>query len=135
MSKVHTDRLTRAALGVALLATAGCTSISVESHAYLGSPSLPPTDPSSVQILQTEPKRPYVRLGEIVVSPYGKPTLADLEQKVRAAAAKLGADAVIVEYDGSRMTGWSYVGPGWAPQAYVYYGRVIVTLAIHYTDG
>lgn len=112
----------------------GCTSISVESNPFLGSPSLPPTDPGSVQILQTEPKRPYVRLGEIVVTPSGNPTLAQLELKVRTAAAKLGADAVIVEYDGSRLSGWTYTGPRWAPQAYVYYGRVIVTLAIHYTD-
>lgn len=114
---------------------AGCTSVAVESNRFLGAPSYPPTDPDAVQILQRPPERPYERLAQIVVEPSGNPTLAQMEQKVRAAAAQLGADAVFVEYDGSRLTGWSSVGPRWSPQAYAQYGRVIVTVAIRYTGG
>jgi len=122
-------------LAVVLPMVWGCTSINVESNRFLGSPSLPPTDPAAVQILQVAPPRPYVKLGEIVVEPYGKPALADLERKVRSAAAQLGADAVIVEFDGARLTGWSYWGSRWAPSAYANYARVVVLMAVHYTDG
>jgi len=122
-------------LGASMVMLWGCTSINVESNRFLGSPSFQPTDPATVQILQAEPKRPYVRLGEVLVQPQGKPTYSAIEQRVRVAAAQLGADAVIVEYDGARVAGWNYWGPRWAPSAYVSYERVIVLLAIHYTDG
>ena len=76
-----------------------------------------------------------MRLGRVVVEPYGTPPLTELEEKVRVAAAQLGADAAIVEYDGTRLTGWTYFGRRPVSTAYANYGRVVVLTAIHFTDG
>jgi hypothetical protein len=118
-----------------MLTLVACTSIDVQSNRFLGAPTYSPTSPEAVEILQREPTRPYERLAQIVIEPYGDPPVSEMEQKVKTAAAQLGADAVIIEYDGSRLTGWNYLGPRWSSQAYAQYGRVIVTVAIHYTGG
>jgi hypothetical protein len=78
---------------------AGCASVSENTHAYLGIPSYPPSDPARVQILQAEPKEEKVRLGEIILAVNGKPTREDIEKKIKVAAAKLGADGAFIVYD------------------------------------
>ena len=47
----------------------GCNTVYVSSKQYLGVPNYPPTDPASIQVLQTAPTRPHVRLGEVTLRP------------------------------------------------------------------
>jgi hypothetical protein len=89
----------RAMLLLALLLLAGCASISEYTKVYLGTPTYPPTNPAAIQILSAEPKRPTERLGEIMLDVDGTPSRERLEHRLKAAAAKLGANAVFVVYD------------------------------------
>jgi hypothetical protein len=75
----------------AALIFSGCSSISENTHAYLGSPQLVPTKPDTVQVFMSEPKQPKERLGEVILSVEGNPSREKLEQKFRVEAAKLGA--------------------------------------------
>ena len=50
------------------LALCGCSSISVNTKAYLGSPKCVPSDPARLTILAAEPKQPNEKLGEIMLS-------------------------------------------------------------------
>ncbi len=117
-------------LGVAGLAA--CTTISVSSTRYLGVAQLPPTDPASVVIMRHEPRRPHVRLGEVLLEPSGHPSVAEMEQAIRTEAAKLGADAAVLVYDRTRRIGTVYQGPWWARSSHAVYGRKIVAVATHY---
>jgi hypothetical protein len=122
-------------VGIAtLFLLTGCNTIQVQSTAYLGTPTYPPTDPVTVQILQTAPTQPNVRLGEITVEPSGTPTKAEIQQKLQVAAAKMGANAVVIVSDKTQIMGDIVVG-GWydreiAPEM----GRVITAVAIRYTQ-
>ena len=100
---------------------------------YLGVPTFPPTDPARVEILRSEPVRPLTRLGEVFVEPSGDPTVAQYEQALREAGAKMGADAVVVVYDRMQVLGTTVSGPWWAPTASPIVGRVVVGLAIRYS--
>jgi len=115
---------------VAVLAVAGCSYVSVRSQAYLGTPLSPPTDPKTVEIVQGEPSRPHDRLGEIVATPTGDPSRTQYEDALRAEAAKLGANAVVVVSDRYQVVGY-WVDPWW-PTATPVVGRVVVGLAIRY---
>jgi hypothetical protein len=57
-----------------ILALTGCASISERTHAYLGSPKFPPTDPTRVKIVASEPSQPKDRLGEIMLHIEGNPS-------------------------------------------------------------
>ena len=123
----------RAGLLAASLALCGCASISVNSKAYLGSPKYAASDPARVQILAAEPKQPNDRLVEVMLSVDGSPSRGKLEQKLKQAAAKFGADAVFVVYDKTHVFPVVYVGWRGGP-----YGvseemrRDIVAVAIKY---
>lgn len=73
----------------------------VHTTEYVGAPSYQPTEPHGVQILRAEPTVPHERLGEVEVdaSPDPAPSVVEIEKKLCAAAAKLGANAVVVVYD------------------------------------
>ncbi len=92
-------------LGVALAAWlgAGCATVNVRTHPYLGGPTFAPSDPARVQILTAEPNRPKDRLGEIVLSIQGNPSRETLEKKLRKAGAEMGADAVIITQDQTHL--------------------------------
>lgn len=115
------------------LALCGCSSISVNTKAYLGSPILAPSDAAKVTILATEPKQRKEKLGEIMLSVGGNPSREKLEDKLRQAAARLGADAVYVVYDKTHVFPVAYAGWWGGP-----YGvsedirRDIVAVAIKY---
>ncbi|MGD0613875.1 MAG: hypothetical protein ABSA69_00350 [Verrucomicrobiota bacterium] len=121
----------------ALLATvallSGCANISEQTHAYLGSPEYPPTAPGAVQILRAEPKRPKVLLGEIILGVEGNPSRQTLEAKLKAAAAKLGADAVFVVSDRTHVFPFVYGDWYWGPMGVTEEAhRHIVVVAIKY---
>jgi hypothetical protein len=105
----------------------------MSTKAYLGSPKLAPSDPAKVTILATEPKQSIERLGEIMLSVGGNPPREKLEDTLKQAAAKLGADAVFVTYDKTHVFPVVYAGWWGSP-----YGvseemrRDIVAVAIKY---
>ena len=109
--------LTCTILGAAALALSGCASIDTYSHSYLGSPEYPPTTASQVRLITSNPKvsDKQQRLGEIVLDVEGEPSREKLEMKLREEAAKLGADAVVVVSDRTRLVpvygdAWGYGG-------------------------
>src|SRR5262245_32188513 len=116
----------------ALLAT-GCNTVSVQSTQYVGVQTYPPTDPAAVQILRTEPTMQNIRLGEVTVEPQGKPTKEQIEAKLQKAAAKMGANAVVIVADRTMVTGATVMGPWWGRTVTPDMGRVIIGVAIRYT--
>jgi hypothetical protein len=122
----------RAGLLAASLALCGCASISVSTKAYLGSPNYAPSEPARVQILASEPKVPKDRLGEVRLSVAESPPREKLEEKLRQAAAKLGADAVFVVHDKTYVFPLVYVGWGGPGALSEETRREIVAVAIKY---
>ncbi len=115
-------------------ALAGCSFVSVHSKQYLAVPAYPPTDPAGVQILRSEPARPHERLGEVSLEPEGNPPVSEMEAKLKQAAANMGANAVVIVADTTRLMGGYVTGPWWDRQIYPQYGRVIVAVAIRYVE-
>ena len=111
---------------------AGCSMVTVESQRYLGVPTYAPTNPAQVEILRTEPTRPHVRLGEISLEPQDHPSVAEIEEKLRTAAAKMGADAAVIVADKTQIIGAWVTGPWFAREADPIYGRVIIAVVIRY---
>ena len=110
----------------------GCSSISATSRTYPDAPSFAPTDASSVEILQRDPAIPYVRLGEITVSLQNNPSQESIAKAVKEQAAKMGATAAVLVYDGSQAMGVMYSGPMWAPADPTQLGQVLIAVAIRY---
>ncbi len=122
--------------GVLLLAgmmLSGCASISESAHRYLGSPKYPPTNPANVQVLQREPKRQKEALGEVLLIVHGNPPEQKLEEKLRQAAARFGADAVFIATDRTEIIPVLYVDYWWGPQGMSEdVSREIIGVAIKY---
>jgi hypothetical protein len=117
-----------------LMLLAGCSYVSVQSHEYLGMPNFAPTDPAGIEILHAPPKKPSERIGEITLEPKGNPPTNEIEQKLRQEAAQMGANAVVIVMDSTRMMGQYVTGPWWDGQIYPEWGRVIVAVAIRYVQ-
>ncbi len=117
-----------------LMAVTGCQTVSTSSRQYLGGPTFPPTDPLQVQILRTEPTRPHVQLGQVQAEPSSDSVPnPQIEQALQKAAAKMGANAVVIVADRTQAMGAVVTGPLWARQLDTITGRVIVGVAIRYT--
>jgi hypothetical protein len=116
-----------------VLVIAGCAQVTTRSYRFLGAPEPPPTDPSQVEILRRPPLRRFERLGRIDAEPQGENVDNEkIEAAIRKEAAKMGADAVIIGFQGERPTGFSIQGfPGDA-EARREMGRVIVGTAIKF---
>lgn len=99
----------------ALLLLTGCASISQRSNEYLGAPKYPPSNPATVQILQSEPQTAKERLGEIILTVDGNPKREELEKRLREGAAALGADAVFIAYDKMHVYPMVYGDWWWGP--------------------
>ncbi len=85
-----------------------------------------------MQILQTPPNVAHVRLGQITAEPSGNPTKEMIQTKLRAAAAAIGANAVVIVADRNQVVG-AYVTGGWGyRQVQPVTGRVIIGIAIRY---
>jgi len=123
------------AAGVCLLALTGCNTVPVQTNQYVGVQTYPPTDPASVQILRTEPTMPHVRLGEVTAEPSSMNTpVATIEAKLQQAAAKMGANAVVIVVDRTQLMGATVTGGWYNRQVSPDIGRVIVGVAIRYTQ-
>jgi hypothetical protein len=120
-------------LAGALLFVTGCNTVSISSKQYLGGPRYAPSNPASVEILRTEPTKPHVKLGEVQAQPSSDSVpIEQIETALRTAAAKLGADAVVVVYDKTQVVGAVVTGPGWGRSVSTITGRVIIAVAIKY---
>src|SRR6476660_645165 len=119
------------AAGLALTC-ASCASVSSSSERIIGAPVFAPTSPDSVAILHREPRKPHDRIGHVFIEPSGNPPVAEMEQAIRAEAAKLGADAAVIVFDRTRRIGRVYEGPWWDRRVYPVYGRKIVAVAIRF---
>jgi hypothetical protein len=111
----------------------GCQSVYTSHIQNVGGPRFAPSDPAQVQILRTQPARPHVRLGEIRAEPASLSIdVAQIEDALRKEAAKLGADAVVVVYDRTQITGAYVLGPWWGGSIQTVQGRVVIAVAIKY---
>lgn len=66
-----------------------------------------PTDPNDVEILMTRPDRPYTELGVISSNGWMPSDTAKMHNALRAKAAPLGANAVLITQSG--------IIPGYVP--------------------
>jgi hypothetical protein len=118
-----------------LLSTAGCNTVPTQTNQYVGAPKYAATDPASVQILRTEPTQQHVRLGEITAEPSSTKTpTPEIETKLQQAAAKMGANALVIVVDQTQATGAVVMGPWYGRQVEPVIGRVIRGVAIRYTN-
>ncbi|MNN51443.1 hypothetical protein D3C81_1660790 [compost metagenome] len=85
-------------------------------------------------MLRTEPLRPHVRLGEILIdaSVDPAPPITEVEEKLRDESAKLGGDAVVVVYDHIQAVGAYVNGPLWARDVQTIEGRKLKGIVIKY---
>ena len=109
-----------------------CATIDATVTQYAGAPRFPPSNPSAVEILRTEPMRPHERLGEVDASTQPAPPIEEVENKLRSEAAKLGADAVVVVVDHLQPVGAFVSGPWFGRDVDVIKGRKVVGVAIKY---
>lgn len=118
---------------VMLLQLSACQTVSTTYTQDVGAPKYPPSDPAQIQILRTEPTRPHVRLGEVRAEPSsGNMDVTRIEDALRQEAAKLGADAVVVVYDRTQVTGAFVSGPWWGRSLQPIEGRIVIAVAIKY---
>ncbi len=119
-----------------LLLLTGCSTVSINSNQYLGVQPYPPSKPAQIQILRQEPTRLNVRLGEVRAVPASDDVSAQkIETAMRNAAAKMGADAIVILYDRSEATGAVITGAGFGSRSVQpVMGRVVLGVAIKYTD-
>ncbi|MFZ0827708.1 MAG: hypothetical protein WAO02_09830 [Verrucomicrobiia bacterium] len=118
----------------ALFLVTGCNTVSINSNQYLGVPTYPPSDPAQIQILRKEPTRPHVQLGEVRAEPSSDTVGAQqIETSMRESAAKMGADAIVIVFDRTEVTGAMLTGPWYGRSVQTIVGRVIVGVAIKYT--
>ncbi len=112
----------------------GCNTVSINSNQYIGVQSYPPSNPAQIQILRKEPDRPNVRLGEIRAEPSSENVrVQKIEESLRNAAAKMGADAIVIVFDRTEVTGAMVTGPWYGRSVQQIVGRVVVGVAIKYT--
>jgi hypothetical protein len=121
------------ATAVGFLLLTGCNTVSITSHQYLGGQTFAATNPAQVEILRTAPTRPHVRLGEVQAEPSGNSVdNAKIEQALQKAAAKMGANAVVIVVDRTQVVAETVTGPLWARSIDPVSGRVIIGIAIRY---
>ncbi len=87
-------------LGIALLT--GCANVDVTKTSK---GFFEPTNPNDVDVLQTKPDRAFTELGSISSSGWAPQETAKLHNALRAKAAPLGANAVIILNSGLAPTG------------------------------
>src|SRR5688572_5196883 len=102
--------LRSSALLLAISSFFGCANVDVTKT---GKGYYPPTNPNEVEILMTVPTRPYEELASVTTSGHDMRAEAKLHNAIRAKAAPLGANAVILKDQGIIPTGMGG-GQRWA---------------------
>ena len=93
------------ALGLALAGVvASCAYVDATTVHYVGVPRVPAVEPRAVQVLSKEPPQRHDRLGEVMLDISVDPAaeVAEIEQKLREEAGKMGANAIYVARDVQR---------------------------------
>lgn len=80
----------------------GCATVDVTKTAK---GYFPPTDPNEVEILMTVPPRAFVELGSVTVRRVNATEEAKMHNAIRAKAAPLGANAVVLQSQGINPNG------------------------------
>lgn len=103
--------LLAAGLAASLLVLHGCATVDAHTTAYVGVEHPAPTLANEVQVLRTEPLRPHVRLGEVLIdaSTEPAPPITEVEQKPQESRQARRRYAVVVVYDHIQTTG-AFVG-------------------------
>jgi hypothetical protein len=74
-------------------------------------------------------------LGEVTVEPSSDSVpVTKIEAALQKAAAKMGANAAVVVCDKTQTMGAYVTGPWWGRQVQTIQGRVIIAVAIRYTQ-
>lgn len=131
----HLPRFVGPALAAVVLASlSACANIDAHTTEYVGVTHAAPTSPASVQVLRSEPTRQHTRLGEVIVdaSTEPPPPVADIEQKLKDEAAKIGGDAVVVVYDQIQPVAAVVNGPLWDRDIQTIDGRRLKGIVIRY---
>lgn len=81
---------------VAMLTLAGCGGSLVQTT-RLTSDAYPATDPAKVELFTQPPARAYIEIGTLTVTDIPEVDRALAESNLKSAAAKIGADAVVIE--------------------------------------
>ena len=81
-----------------------------------------PTNPAQISIMKTVPEKKYTELGTVTVSGFSSVESAKMHNAIRAKAAGLGANAVILTEEGLIPTGWGN------------YDRWATGVAIHFDE-
>ena len=89
-------------LGIALMLS-GCATVDVTKTAK---GFFQPTDPSNVEILMTKPDRKFIEIATVSTSNWAPAETAKMHNSLRAKAAPLGADAVILLSSGITYGGY-----------------------------
>ena len=92
-------KLSNLATLVIISVLAGCTAAKVDVT-KTGKGYYEPTKPAMVLILKTVPEEDYVELGTVTVTGFSSSDVAKMHNAIRAEAAPLGADAVIITDEG-----------------------------------
>src|SRR4029450_2795383 len=118
----------------AVVMLGACATVDVTTTEDVDAPRYQPTEPTAVQILRTEPTVPHDRLGEVMVdaSTDPAPPIVEVEQKLCKAAAKLGADAVVVVYDRTQPVAAYVSGPWWGRSIETISGRKLIAVALRF---
>ena len=114
-------------------ALVACAQIDATATRYADAPRLAATDAAKVQVLRSDPGKPYQALGDIEVDAATDPAppIEQIEAKLRSEAAAMGADAVVVVMDRVSVLG-SHVMAGYRGRAYTVDARRVVGVAIRY---
>jgi len=124
------------ATAAAVFIMTGCNTVSTSQTQYLGGQTYALSDPAQIQILRATPGRPNVRLGEVTAEPSSdNVSVEKIEAALRKAAAKMGADAVVIVSDRTQVTGATITGPWYGRTIQQTTARVVVGVAIKYTGG
>lgn len=102
-TKIYTRIISLAILAVALLMSAGCTTVDVTKTAK---GFYPETDPNEVEILMTVPDRKYIELGTVTTRGWSPSATAKMHNALRAKTSPLGAEAVILTDTGIDANGY-----------------------------
>lgn len=89
----------------ALLILSGCSMAKVEGKRYPDAGIYAPVAYKSVAILRSSPSRSYQALGEIHLLSNSDLSQKTIFKKLKKAAAKMGADAVVLVADPAGLTG------------------------------
>lgn len=92
------------AVGAAICILSGCASVDITKTAK---GFHDPTSPADVMILKTRPEKSYEELGVLTVTGFAPSETAKMHNAIRAKAAPLGADAVIITDEGIYTDPWA----------------------------